>query len=284
MKRNINLVAYESSDDDHGASENHLDDANSARKLPKLSPLLSVPVPVDNPTLHQGRVRTSPHVEGQFAAFVYVPVPLKKNTPLRQLLGKSVNHAKDIEPALVCDWLDSPGTHTLHISLTRPIYLRNYQREELKRVVKAAARVVCPFTASFSKFTTFENDEHTRAFLGIEVGAGHRELEMLSKTVEPILRSLHQKGFYSEPRFHASVAWALLATTGVRLQDEASTLSVPADTLPRVISSFPPQLLSDMESHFGKTLSSSKTGVFDVDSICVKIGKEISSWPLGLNE
>ncbi|KAL5482667.1 USB1 [Sanghuangporus weigelae] len=282
MKRNINLVAYESSDDDDGA-ENHLDAAKSARKLPKLSPSLSVPVPNDDPTLHQGRVRTSPHVEGQFAAFVYVPVLLKKNPPLRQLLEKSVNHAKNIEPALVCDWLDSPETHTLHISLTRPIYLRNYQREELKRVVKAAARVICPFTASFSKFAIFENDEHTRAFLGIEVGAGHRELEMLSKPVEPILKSLRQKGFYSEPRFHASIAWALLAT-GVRLQDEASTHTIPAGTLPRVISSLPPQLLSDMESHFGRTLSGSKTGVFDVDSICVKIGKEISSWPLGLNE
>ncbi|KAL5501540.1 USB1 [Sanghuangporus vaninii] len=282
MKRSINLVAYESSDDEHGPSENHPDAAKSARKLPKLSPSLSVPVPIDDPTLHQGRVRTSPHVEGQFAAFVYVPVPLKKNTPLRQLLEKSVNHAKNIEPALVCDWLDNPGTHTLHISLTRPIYLRDYQREELKRVVKAAARVVCPFTASFSKFATFENDEHTRVFLGIEIGAGHRELEMLSKTVEPILRTLRQKGFYSEPRFHASMAWALL-TTGTRSQDEASTPSVPAGTLPRVISSLPPQLLSYAEAQFGKTLSSIKTGVFDVDSICVKIGKEISSWPLGLN-
>ncbi|KAL5520060.1 hypothetical protein ACEPAG_1720 [Sanghuangporus baumii] len=282
MKRNIDLVAYESSDDDHGTSDNHLDAAKSTRKLPKLSPSLTVPVPVDDPTLHQGRVRSSPHVEGQFAAFVYIPVPLKKNTPLRQLLEKSVIRAKNIEPALVCDWLDSRETHTLHISLTRPVYLRNYQLEELKRVVKAAARVVCPFTASFSKFATFENDEHTRAFLGIEVGAGHRELEMLSKTVEPILKSLRQKGFYSEPRFHASIAWALLAT-GVGLQDETSNHSVPASTLPRVISSLP-RLLSDMESHFGKTLSSSKTGVFDVDRICVKIGKEISSWPLELNE
>lgn len=116
--------------------------------------------PVDNPALHQGRVRTSPHVDGQFAAFVYVPVPLKKSSPLRDLLEKSVVFSKEIEPALVCDWLDSPGLHTLHISLTPPIYLRNYQRDELRRAVKSAARAVCPYVTLHYRVCDYSSHSH----------------------------------------------------------------------------------------------------------------------------
>ena len=100
---------------------------------------------MDNPVLHQGLIRTIPHFEGQFAAFVYVPLILKKNTALRSLLEEATVFAKETEPGLICDWQDNPGAHTLHISLSRPIYLRHYQREELKRAVSATAISIRPY-------------------------------------------------------------------------------------------------------------------------------------------
>lgn len=33
------------------------------------------------------------------------------------------------------------------------------------------------FVASFSAFAAFDNDERTRAFLGVEIGAGHTEVK-----------------------------------------------------------------------------------------------------------
>ena len=33
------------------------------------------------------------------------------------------------------------------------------------------------FKASFASFATFDNDEHTRTSLGLEVGAGHSEVQ-----------------------------------------------------------------------------------------------------------
>lgn len=94
-------------------------------------------------------------------------------------------------PALHDFWSqDTNKTPELHVSLSRPIFLRAYQRDELKRTVKALASTSSPsvlaimlqidltdppisFTVSFASFGALTNDEHTRAFLAVEIGAGH---------------------------------------------------------------------------------------------------------------
>lgn len=113
------------------------------RKLPALASQLVVPVPVDNPAQHQGRVRSSPHVEGQFAAYVYVPVKIERGSALYTFLNQVINRAKEEVPILhtiggiqVAD----SDERELHISLTRPIYLRAHQRDEFKTTVRTVAR------------------------------------------------------------------------------------------------------------------------------------------------
>ena len=86
------------------------------------------------------------------------------------------------------------GERELHISLSRPTYLRAHQREDLKRAIKAVAKAHAPyvhgismryesnspgavrFKASFATFSELMNDEKTRTFLTLEVGAGHNEV------------------------------------------------------------------------------------------------------------
>lgn len=115
-------------------------EASHRRKLPKVDPSLTVKLPIDNPALHQGRTRSIPHVEGQFAAYVYLPIALDENQSLWTLLNSAIRRAKQLEPALICNWTDVNGSpRELHISLTRTMYLRGHQRDELKRAVKAAA-------------------------------------------------------------------------------------------------------------------------------------------------
>ena len=106
-------------------------------------------------------------------------------------------------------------------------------------------------------------------------------MELLSKSIEPTLKLLRQKGFYAEPRFHASIAWALLASASESL---AAELKSPAATasLPIIIPSFPSSLLPNLINQFVQLLSDVKIGAFEVNCICVKIGKEVSTWPLGM--
>lgn len=170
----------------------------SCRKLPALSENLKVTVPIDDPSKHQGRVRTTPHVDGQWAAHVYVHIKLSTQHPLNKLLKQAFEVAKTEVPSIqeIPGAVDEKGRRTLHVSLSRPIYLRAHQRDDLKRAVKGVAGshnqsvlhhnnpllrklshfVYHSFKLSFSTFSQFTNDERTRTFLAIHVSAGHSEV------------------------------------------------------------------------------------------------------------
>uniref|UniRef100_A0A0W0G084 U6 snRNA phosphodiesterase 1 n=1 Tax=Moniliophthora roreri TaxID=221103 RepID=A0A0W0G084_MONRR len=188
----------------------------------------------------------------------------------------------------------------LHISLSRPVFVRGHQREEIKRCVRQIAQSNSP--ASFSSFSVFTNDEKTRSFLAVDIGGGFKELKILSGGLTPTLQTLRQKAYYSDPRFHASFAWALLdlpSAAGsqklskkdgdfVVLSEAAGTVcdedidivtSVSLSTnFPR-IPRFPDSLATTLNDRYKATLYS-KSGIFDVRQVNVKIGKEIFSWTL----
>ncbi|KAL6300092.1 hypothetical protein BKA93DRAFT_741212 [Sparassis latifolia] len=291
------------------------------RRLPELQASLLPQVPADNSALHQGRMRTTPHIEGQFAAYVYVPLVLERSSALYKLLLKAYTLAQNIVPPLhpigifndtdPSDGAKPRATHELHVSLTRPTYLNAHQRDEFKRAVKSMTRAHSEFTASFSMFAELTNDERTRIFLTLEIGAGHAELKALSDTLVPALRSIRQKEFYADPRFHASIAWALLdrsPSTPAPAQDfssdiQSSTSSTyplstseptsPSEpvtplrgsqgsTMPQfpTIPDFPPTLVESLNREFGGTLVSRQVGMFQVGEVCVRIGKEVSRWDL----
>lgn len=113
------------------------------RKLPTLSDSLVVLVPVDNPALHQGRTRSMPFVEGQWAAYVYVPIFIAATSPLRVLLADILTTSRASVPDLHTIPEDvectSRKTFELHVSLSRPIYLRAHQRQDLKQAVQGIA-------------------------------------------------------------------------------------------------------------------------------------------------
>ncbi|KAL0960875.1 hypothetical protein HGRIS_005890 [Hohenbuehelia grisea] len=202
MKRSSSvLVSYASSDDDD-TEKIEVKPIKKKRKLPALSSSLITPVPKDNPALHQGRVRTQPHVDGQFAAYVYVPVRVDRSSPLTGLLRDVLQHARSMvgilhgmpgslqalmdESSDAADFSDTRRNDEpleLHISLSRPLLLRAHQRDELKRAVKGIAKDHTSFKASFATFTDLTNDERTRTFLAMEVGAGHHEVSHRSRYI-----------------------------------------------------------------------------------------------------
>jgi hypothetical protein len=129
---------------------------------------------------------------------------------------------------------------------------------------------------------------------------------MLS-ALSPTLQSLRQRDFYSQPRFHVSIAWALLdpdisVNGDVTAEGRAGTYDSPisvqgtlgnsffgsggngesesqAERFPH-IPRFPSELIPTLHQRFGSRLSSKHTGEFDAETIAVKIGKDIFSWPL----
>lgn len=97
------------------------------------------------------------------------------------------------------------------------------------------------------------------------------QLRDVSKSLDQALQFLHQNIYYSEPRFHASFAWALLDTNDERDAD----LSNSYPTIPEI----PSTLISDLVTKYGNTLAG-KLGTFEIDCLKTKIGKDIFSFPL----
>ena len=128
--------------------------------MPRLSPTFVPPEPIQDPSKHQGRIRTTPHVDGQFASYVYVSIPLdREGSKLATLLTEAGGYMRTMfsEDTIRCDWLerdDSAKTYKvktgaeLHISLTRPIYLRSHQRDDLKKAVRDASFSQKPYVSS----------------------------------------------------------------------------------------------------------------------------------------
>jgi hypothetical protein len=134
------------------------------RKLPSLASSLVVPAPIDDPALHQGRIRATPHVDGQYAAHIYIPLVIHPKTALYSLLEEVLSVTKAMVPAAhnigeieSCNRNNGGAmvstTRTareLHLSLSRPIFLRAHQREEFKQAIKLIASRQAPYATSSS--------------------------------------------------------------------------------------------------------------------------------------
>ncbi|EIN03666.1 hypothetical protein PUNSTDRAFT_139379 [Punctularia strigosozonata HHB-11173 SS5] len=331
------LVDYESDSESEDAGSGRREDGKPpAAKKRKLTPFVDPSEPKDDPSLHQGRKRTVPFVEGQFCAYVYVPIFIPVKSGLAKVLKAAIKDAKTAVPILhpidrlssESDAASSGGDELeLHVSLTRPIYLRAHQREELKCAVKSLAHSHRKFHASFAKFDELQNDEATRTFVVAEVGAGWDNLKALTSVLSPAISALRQSTFYDQPRYHISIAWALLdgaKTSSIITTHEPvpakpdpcqSPTSSPRARPPKsngtnhgaipkgdahtdehypppeseagetqqeatfpTIPHLPPSLIPALNEAYASRLA--KVAQVDVEKICVRIGKQLSSWSL----
>lgn len=123
----------------------------------------------------------------------------------------------------------------------------------------------------------------------------------------PTLRSLRQREFYVDPKFHTSIAWALLEKTpspsniaSLPIPGELDEIMLPECAAPEErhlrpaspsviehpsnnfhrIPHFPHTLVPSLNDVYAAKLSQARTGGFVVDRISVKIGKDAFTWPL----
>jgi hypothetical protein len=124
------------------------------------------------------------------------------------------------------------------------------------------------------------------------------QMRNLCEALSPALRSIRQQEYYADPKFHASIGWALLhqarqtkpsptnssdlpsplmgdsVSTSAKTPDEGTA---PAQEWPTT-SCLPQELIASLNSKYSGTLSSLKDGIFPVEAITLKIGKETFTW------
>jgi len=126
------------------------------------------------------------------------------------------------------------------------------------------------WTLSLAEFIKLENDDRSRVFLAIQVGAGHEQLEALTHALTPALQAIKQSEFYPEPKFHVSIGWALLKGRGVAMS---------AEYFP-TITELPQGMIEDLNRDFASRLRRPSARL-EAEEVCVKMGKDVFRWGLG---
>ena len=204
------LAAYGSGSED--------EDDETAPPAKRNRPTTLPPPPLDgdaDDTTDTALVRQFPHVDGNFAAHVFltvVPAPA-----LQQAIDRAV-------AAL--------GVHRLaeyHVSLSRTFVLRRPQiapfGEALRKVLHGCSVV----RAECDTLHQLPNDTSTRHFaaVGLRRGtAGHGAACRLVDAVDAVLARFGAPPFYAERRLHFSVAWSLDALPAERFAAAADAAAL----------------------------------------------------------
>ncbi|XP_044480433.1 U6 snRNA phosphodiesterase-like [Mangifera indica] len=200
------------------------------------------------------RLRSFPHVEGNYALHVYIPVtvPSASKKELAQLLKKVSSivpglHAVDIDIPLssLCEDDSKFQLVTLgrqfHISLGRTVPIRVHQIDSIVAMLRQKLQCQRRFWIDFSQWEVFINDDCTRSFLSIEVlTGGLLEITKQIQVVNEVYRLHNLPEFYKSPRPHISLAWALgdISNSLKRvIEEETKKLSVEGSLQKRIFSS-----------------------------------------------
>ncbi|KAH9770510.1 U6 snRNA phosphodiesterase [Citrus sinensis] len=175
------------------------------------------------PTGQPSRVRNFPHVEGNYALHVYIPVliPLAPKKELAQFLKR----VSSILPGIYVVDVDVPFTslrkddseleqvafgREFHISLGRTVPIRVHQIDSIVAMLRQRLQSQRRYWIDFSKWEVFVNDDRSRTFLSLEVTTGGLlEITKQIQVVNEVYRLHNLPEFYKDPRPHISLAWLL---------------------------------------------------------------------------
>ncbi|KAL5569736.1 hypothetical protein UlMin_026311 [Ulmus minor] len=169
------------------------------------------------------RVRSFPHVEGNYALHVYIPVCIPST--LKKELALFLKRVANLVPGLHVVDVDIPLEVLLkddnkleqvalgrefHISLGRTVPIRVHQIDSVVAMLRQKLQLQKWYWIDFSKWEVFVNDDHTRTFLSMEVtAAGLAEITKHIQAVNEVYKLHNLPEFYQDPRPHISLVWAL---------------------------------------------------------------------------
>ncbi|KAF5795135.1 putative cyclic phosphodiesterase, U6 snRNA phosphodiesterase Usb1 [Helianthus annuus] len=169
------------------------------------------------------RIRSFPHIEGNYALHVYIPVfiPSERKKELTQFLKKATSlvqglHVVDIDVPLHMLLKDEEKMvqaalgREFHISLGRTVPIRVHQIDSAVAMLRQKLQFQKRYLIDFNKWEVFVNDDKTRTFLSIEnTTGGLAEITKQIQAVNEVYKLHNLPEFYKDPRPHISIAWAV---------------------------------------------------------------------------
>lgn len=148
----------------------------------------------DDPSLHNGRIRSFGHDKNNWASYVYIDLQDCDLDDVKDFIVREI----DLEPI-----------EHHHLSLSRVVSLRHHWIDPLSSTLKATIQREKSFHLALDKLQVYVNDEKTRTFVGIEAQVGVRELQNLTTCVDKCFADYNLAPFYNPPSFHVSLGWCL---------------------------------------------------------------------------
>lgn len=190
-----------------------------------------------------GRIRRFPHIKGNWATLVYVPLTVTSHdtVDLADSITKQLQNTLSMCPI--------PADEQ-HISLSKPLFLKEFQIQPFIDHLTDRLRLVSPFTVHPTSYNVYQNDEKTTTFAALDcVGNGLKET---LKAVDETALDFRLPTFYDPPQFHVSFAWS------TDKQDAYEKIKQTLHAMPVV-----------------------KVASFKVESLHAKIGNKLFIIPLG---
>ncbi|XP_072169206.1 U6 snRNA phosphodiesterase 1-like [Diadema setosum] len=156
------------------------------------------PAEASDPSNHRGRIRSFDHVPGNWATYIYIPAESSNLRNLAELLMTHLPKGTTFEPS-----------DDLHISLSRTVCLQYHWIEPFTKSLSGLIAATRSFKCHLERVDIYTNDEKTRTFLGLKVGAGHDTLCDLVALSDECLSEFSLPCFYKNPSFHISFCWCV---------------------------------------------------------------------------
>jgi len=185
---------------------------------------------------HQGRIRSFPHVEGQFATHVFFEVPIHTFAHCIPCPGRINGDGQDAlrnwqsvirkMSASVPEIVDMmEGDAPLHISLSRTVPITSMQISSLlSELRKAIQKIKKPQRLRIGPHASvLVNDEKTRTFVTLSVREMEGGQSSIQKCIDAVSKVFIRHGlppYYDNPEIHVSVAWCL----GEKHRDHLETI------------------------------------------------------------
>ncbi|CAN0870341.1 U6 snRNA phosphodiesterase 1 [Linum grandiflorum] len=169
------------------------------------------------------RLRSFPHVEGNYALHVYIPVHIPPASKKQVVLFlKRISHLvpdlhvvdADVPLSSLCkdeQKLEQVAVgREFHVSLGRTVPIRVHQIDSVVAMLRQKLQSQKRYWIDFNKWEVFVNDDQTRTFLSIEVlTGGLAEITKQIQSVNEVYKLHNLPEFYKDPRPHISLAWTL---------------------------------------------------------------------------
>lgn len=166
----------------------------------------------DDPGLHAGRQRQTPHVEGNWPTHVYIewyPAKIESGRLHELVTGVGCDQSAESSPIHSLLKSDLGASLPLHISLSRPIVLLTHQRQAFNDAFALAISKsgIRPFEICVRGLDWVANQEKTRWFLVLRIEqTPKQELARLLQISNSVVEKFGQQPLYDEPPLPSSIS------------------------------------------------------------------------------